>query len=62
MWFLTKKKQREIEKCRNTIYKYISSHPENVKEATKAIEALCDISCDCGIWSSPWKEREEKGE
>ena len=54
MKIITKKIQREIEKNRDIIYDYIRSHPiDNPKEMSDVVEALCNISCDCGIWSSP---------
>ena len=54
MKIITKKIQKEIEKNRNVIYNYIRNHPiDNPKEMSDAVEALCDISCNCGIWNSP---------
>ena len=43
-----------IEKNRDIIYDYIRNHPiDNPKEMSDVVEALCNISCDCGIWSIP---------
>ena len=54
MKIITKKIQKEIEKNRNVIYDYIRNHPiDNPKEMPDAVEALCDISFNCGIWNSP---------
>ena len=54
MKILTNKTKKSIEKNRDIIYDYIRNHPiENPKEMEKAVEALVDISCDCGVWSSP---------
>ena len=54
MKIITKKIQREIEKNRDIIYDYIRRYPiDNPKEMSDVVEALCNISCDCGIWSSP---------
>lgn len=54
MKIITKKKQNKIKKNRDVIYDYIRKHPiDNPKEMSDAVEALCDISCDCGIWNSP---------
>ena len=54
MKIITKKIQKEIEKNRNVIYDYIRNHPiDNPKEMSDAVKALCDISCNCGIWNSP---------
>ena len=54
MKIITKKIQNKIEKNRDIIYDYIRNNPiDNSKEMSDAVEALCDISCDCGIWSIP---------
>ena len=54
MKIITKKIQNKIEKNRDIIYDYIKNHPiDDSKEMSDVVEALCDISCDCGIWSIP---------
>ena len=54
MKIITKKIQNKIEKNRDVIYDYIRNHTiDNPKEMSDVVEALCNISCDCGIWSSP---------
>ena len=54
MRIITKKIQNKIEKTRDIIYDYIRNHPiDDSKEMSDAVEALCDISFDCGIWSIP---------
>ena len=54
MRIITKKIQNKIEKNRDIIYDYIRNHPiDDSKEMSDVVEALCNISCDCGIWSSP---------
>ena len=54
MRIITKKIQNKIEKNRDIIYDYIKNHPiDDSKEMSDVVEALCDISCDCGIWSIP---------
>lgn len=51
MVILTKKKQKDIERCRDIIFDYIKKHPiEDAKEMSDAIEALCDMSFTYGIW------------
>ncbi|MCD7724900.1 MAG: hypothetical protein LUI12_05020 [Clostridiales bacterium] len=59
MKILTQKTQEEIRKCRNVIYGYLrSSFPpvEKLDEFEKAVEALAEISCDCGLWDKPFEE------
>ena len=54
MKIITKKIQNKIEKNRDIIYDYIRNHPiDDSKEMSDAVEDLCNISCNCGIWSSP---------
>ena len=54
MKILTTKTQREIERYRNIIYKYLRENPtDNLEELSNAVEALVDISCECGVWSNP---------
>lgn len=55
MKILTTRIQREIERNRDIIYQYIRDNStENIAELEKAVEALANISCDCGIWSNPF--------
>ena len=57
MKIITKKTQKSIEKNRDIIYEYIrnnsADNPEGMISSSDAILALCDIACDCGIWSTP---------
>ena len=54
MKILTTKQQKQIEKNRDIIFKYIRSNPTNdVIGMGDAIEALADLSCECGVWSNP---------
>ena len=54
MKIITKKIQNKIEKNRDIIYDYIKNHPiDDSKEMSDAVEALCDISCDCGMLHIP---------
>nr|DAH03595.1 MAG TPA: hypothetical protein [Caudoviricetes sp.] len=54
MKVLTTKKQRDIEYKRDIIFDYIRNNiGDNVKSMSDAVEALADISCNCGIWSNP---------
>lgn len=54
MKILTSKKQRQIEKNRDIIYCYIRNNVgDDHQQMGEAIEALADISCDCGVWSNP---------
>jgi hypothetical protein len=51
---LTKKKQKEIERKRNAIFRFIVTHPTNdVYEMSKAIDSLQDICWKCGVCSFP---------
>ena len=51
---LTKNAQKMIEKNRDTIYKYMrNSDCGDVKEFEAAVEALADISFECGVWNNP---------
>ncbi|MCD8398129.1 MAG: hypothetical protein LUD12_13290 [Lachnospiraceae bacterium] len=59
MKILTRHEQKEIQKDRNTIYDYILSNPiapDKLDDFGKAIRALADISCTCGLWDKPFED------
>lgn len=55
MKILTPKKQKAIKKNRNVIYECILNNPkDDTGEIERVIEALADLSFDCGIWNESY--------